>query len=94
MSDHSKLPTPEVPTGTCLRVPIHPKPPETNTQPLIDSVAPEVPPDKLNRSKRGRIPSARWEEHKDTLHNLYVVQGLTLEKTMAFMDKHHDFQAS
>ncbi|KAL2675643.1 hypothetical protein Neosp_011833 [[Neocosmospora] mangrovei] len=94
MSDHFKSPTPEVPTGTPLTVPIHPKPPETNTQPLEDSAAPRLPADNLNRSKRGRIPSAKWEEHKDTLYNLYVVQGLTLERTMAFMDKHHDFQAS
>ncbi|KAM6537952.1 hypothetical protein FALCPG4_003848 [Fusarium falciforme] len=94
MSDHPPLPTPEAPIGMPLRIPMHPRPPETNTQPLINSAAPEVPPDKLNRSKRGKVPSAKWEEHKDTLYNLYIVEGLTLEKAMAFMDKHHDFQAS
>ncbi|KAH7234099.1 hypothetical protein B0J15DRAFT_471977 [Fusarium solani] len=94
MSDHPPLPTPEAPIGTSSKVSMHPRPPETNTQPLIDSAAPEVPPDKLNRSKRGKVPSAKWEEHKDTLYNLYIAQRLTLEKTMAFMDKHHDFQAS
>ncbi|KAI8685116.1 Clr5 domain-containing protein [Fusarium keratoplasticum] len=94
MSDHLPLPTPEAPIGTPLRIPMHPRPLETNTQPLINSAAPEVPPDKLNRSKRGKVPSAKWEEHKETLYNLYIVEGLTLEKTMAFMDKHHDFQAS
>ncbi|UPK98905.1 hypothetical protein LCI18_009840 [Fusarium solani-melongenae] len=60
----------------------------------MNNAAPKMPPDKLNRSRRGKVPSAKWEEHKDTRYNLYIVEELTLEKTMAFMDKHHDFQAS
>ncbi|KAI8719793.1 Clr5 domain-containing protein [Fusarium sp. LHS14.1] len=94
MSDRPPLPIPEAPTGTPLSIPIHPRPPETNTQPLVNSAAPEVPPHKLNHGKRRKVSSAKWEEHKDTLYNLYIVEGLTLEKTMASMEKQHDFQAS
>lgn len=66
--------------------------PSNTTQSLAISDAPEeMPPTK---SSRRMVPNATWEEHKGTLRQLYIVQNLTLEKTMVIMEERHGFKAT
>lgn len=56
--------------------------------------APEALPATSNRSNRRLVPNAVWEEHKNTLHRLYIVENLTLEDTMTYMEAEHGFKAT
>ncbi|KAH6999553.1 ankyrin repeat-containing domain protein [Ilyonectria destructans] len=43
-------------------------------------------------SRAPRIPAAEWDRHKDHIHDMYVVQGKTLEELISFMAKDHGFE--
>ncbi|KAH8662646.1 ankyrin repeat-containing domain protein [Ilyonectria robusta] len=43
-------------------------------------------------SRAPRIPAPEWDRHKDHIHDVYVVQGKTLEELISFMAKDHGFE--
>ncbi|KAH6977414.1 ankyrin repeat-containing domain protein [Ilyonectria sp. MPI-CAGE-AT-0026] len=43
-------------------------------------------------SRAPRIPAAEWDRHKDHIHDMYVVQGKTLEELISCMAKDHSFE--
>ncbi|EJT70067.1 hypothetical protein GGTG_12240 [Gaeumannomyces tritici R3-111a-1] len=45
-------------------------------------------PDKKIPVRRRAPPDAKWEQHKETIHGLYINDGLTLGKTMEVMKEY------
>lgn len=90
----SQLGLPLLPAVSSFDISTHHRSPCSATHPVSSNVAFEVPSAKPPHSKRWQVPDAKWEEHKETLYKLYIVDGLTLEKTMSVMEKYHGFQAS